>query len=44
VRVLKPHVEGLLAHGQQGLDVGDKIRVKLVSVDVHRGYIDFVRV
>jgi len=44
VRVLKPHVEGLLAHGQQGLDVGDKIRAKLVCVDVHRGYIDFVRV
>lgn len=43
VRVLTPHVEGLLAHGQQGLDVGDKIRAKLVSADVHRGYIDFVR-
>src|SRR5215472_3403723 len=43
VRVLKPHVEGLLAHGQQGLDVGDKIRAKLVCVDVHKGYIDFVR-
>ena len=43
VRVLKPHVEGLLAHGQQGLDVGDKIRAKLVCVDVHKGYIDFAR-
>ena len=27
VRVLKPHVEGLLAQGQQGVDVGDKLRV-----------------
>jgi exoribonuclease-2 len=43
VRVIKPHVEGLLLHPQQGLDVGDKVRVKLVSADVHRGYIDFVR-
>ncbi|HEY6252790.1 MAG TPA: RNB domain-containing ribonuclease, partial [Candidatus Angelobacter sp.] len=43
VRVLTPHVEGLLVHGQQGLDVGDKIRARLVSADVHRGYIDFAR-
>ena len=43
VRVIKPHVEGLVVRGQQGLDVGDKIRAKLVSADVHRGYIDFVR-
>lgn len=43
VRVIKPHVEGLLVRGQQGLDVGDKLRAKLVSADVHRGYIDFVR-
>jgi len=43
VRVLKPHVEGLLAQGQQGVDVGDKLRVKLVRADVARGFIDFVR-
>ena len=43
VRVITPHVEGLVVRGQQGLDVGDKIRAKLVSADVHRGYIDFVR-
>ena len=43
VRVLQPHVEGLLAHGQQGVDVGDKLRVKLLSTDVQRGYIDFAR-
>jgi VacB/RNase II family 3'-5' exoribonuclease len=42
VRVLNPHVEGLLVHGQ-GVDVGDKLRVKLVSTDPVRGYIDFVR-
>jgi VacB/RNase II family 3'-5' exoribonuclease len=43
VRVLTPHVEGLLARGQQGADVGDKIRVTLVSTDPQRGYIDFAR-
>lgn len=44
VRVLKPLVEGLLAQGQQGLDVGDRLRVKLVRTDVQHGYIDFARV
>ena len=43
VRVLQPHVEGLLAQGQQGVDVGDKLRVKLTRTDIQRGYIDFVR-
>jgi exoribonuclease-2 len=43
VRVLKPHVEGLLAQGSQGLDVGDKLRVRLTRTDVQRGYIDFAR-
>src|SRR6266852_5441358 len=35
VRVLQPHVEGLLVHGQ-GVDVGDKMRVKLISTDPQR--------
>ena len=43
VRVLKPHVEGMLMHGQ-GVDVGDKLRVKLVCADPQRGFIDFVKV
>lgn len=42
VRVMQPHVEGMLVQGQ-GLDVGDKLRVKLVRTDVQRGYIDFVK-
>jgi len=42
VRVLSPHVEGMLMHGQ-GVDVGDKLRVKLISADPQRGFIDFVR-
>ena len=42
VRVMTPHVEGLLLQGQ-GMDVGDKLRAKLVRTDVQRGYIDFVK-
>ncbi len=43
VRVAQPHVEGLLAQGAQGLDVGDKLRVKLIRTDVQHGFIDFAR-
>jgi VacB/RNase II family 3'-5' exoribonuclease len=42
VRVLQPHVQGLLVHSQ-GLDVGDKLRAKLISTNVEKGYIDFTR-
>ncbi|HKO30533.1 MAG TPA: RNB domain-containing ribonuclease [Nitrospiraceae bacterium] len=44
VRLLEPPVEGKLVTGPNGLDVGDSVRVELVSTDVERGYIDFVRV
>jgi VacB/RNase II family 3'-5' exoribonuclease len=44
VRVLQPHVEGLLAQGDKGLDVGDRLRVKLIRTDIQRGFIDFARV
>jgi VacB/RNase II family 3'-5' exoribonuclease len=44
VRSLNPHVEGLLAQGQQGVDVGDTLRVRLTRTDPDRGYIDFARV
>jgi len=43
VRVLQPHMEGLLAQGAQGLHVGDTLRAKLVRTDVQQGFIDFVR-
>lgn len=43
VRVLKPHIEGMLVRGQNGLDVGDRLRAKLVNTDAHRGYIDFAK-
>lgn len=41
VRVLNPHVEGMLVQGQQSLDVGDSLRAKLLRTDVQHGYIDF---
>ena len=44
VRVLDPPAEGLLIRGQQGVDVGEKLRVKLIRTDPQHGYIDFVRV
>jgi exoribonuclease-2 len=43
VRVLQPHIEGLLAQGAQGLNVGEKLRAKLVRTDVQHGFIDFVK-
>ena len=44
VRALSPAVEGRLMRGEQGLDVGDQIRVKLLNTDPVRGFIDFGRV
>ena len=41
-RVINPPVEGKIVHGQLGLDVGDKVRLKLIEVNVERGFIDFV--
>ena len=43
VRVFQPPTEGRLERGSQGLDVGDKLRVKLIHTDVGRGFIDFAR-
>ena len=43
VRLLHPPIEGRLADGLIGLDVGQRVRVQLVSTDVERGYIDFQR-
>lgn len=40
VRISSPPAEGLLIHGQ-GVDVGDRLMVKLVSADPRRGYLDF---
>lgn len=42
-RVLRPPVDGRVMRGEQGLRVGEKIRVKLLSADPQRGFIDFGR-
>lgn len=44
VRLLTVPVEGRLMQGAEGLDVGDTVRVELISTDVNRGYINFKRV
>lgn len=44
VRLLHPPIEGKLAQGFEGVDVGQRIRVQLVHTDVERGFIDFKRV
>jgi len=41
VRILHPATEGRLVRGFEGLDVGDRVRVKLVHTNVERGFIDF---
>jgi VacB/RNase II family 3'-5' exoribonuclease len=45
VRTLDPHVDGMLVNvgkpGVKGLDVGDRVTVKLVATDPARGFVDF---
>jgi len=43
VRVGSPPIEGRLMGQTSGLDVGDRLRVRLSGVDVDRGFIDFER-
>ena len=44
VRLLTPPVEGRVERGWEGLDVGDRVEVKLISTNVDCGFIDFARV
>jgi VacB/RNase II family 3'-5' exoribonuclease len=43
-RIITPPVDGRIMRGERGLRVGEKVRVKLVSTDPPRGFIDFERV
>ena len=43
VRVLAMPVEGRVVRGFAGMDVGDRVQVRLLSTDVERGFIDFAR-
>jgi len=42
VRIFNPPVDGKLLKGIARVDVGDRIRVKLIHTDIRAGYIDFV--
>ena len=44
VRLKEPAVEGRLEAGFANLDVGDRVRVRLLRTDVRRGFLDFGRV
>jgi VacB/RNase II family 3'-5' exoribonuclease len=44
VRLCRPPIEGKLERGFEGLDVGDRVRVRLVHTDPEQGFIDFARV
>jgi hypothetical protein len=44
VRLLYPPVDGKLANASEDIDVGHRIHVQLIDVDVERGFIDFKRV
>lgn len=44
VRLLSVPVEGKIVQGGRGIDVGDFVRVALVSVDAEAGFLDFRRV
>lgn len=41
VRISRPAAEGRIVEGEGGLDVGDRVRVRLVDTDAERGFIDF---
>ena len=42
-RILRPPADGRVVRGERGLDVGDRVRVRLLSTDPERGFIDFAR-
>ena len=44
VRLVDPPADGRLMRGEQGVDVGDQISVRLLAADPERGFIDFERV
>lgn len=40
-RILRPPVDGRIVRGERAIDVGDKIRVRLLSANPYNGFIDF---
>ena len=44
VRINSPLLEGRVVRGFEGLDVGDRVRIKLIAVDADKSFIDFERI
>jgi exoribonuclease-2 len=44
IRLFRPHVEGKLVKGFNGLEVGHKLKARLTFIDVEEGFIDFERI
>jgi exoribonuclease-2 len=44
IRILKIPVEGKLVKGFEGMDVGDRLHVQLMNVNVEQGFIDFKKI
>ncbi len=40
-RILRPPVDGRIEQGERGLNVGEKVNVRLLSADPRSGFIDF---
>lgn len=40
-RILRPPVDGRIVRGEHGLDVGEKVDVRLIAADPRNGFIDF---
>ena len=43
-RIANPMVEGRVVSGDETLDVGDTVQLRLVAVDAEKGHIDFEKV
>jgi exoribonuclease-2 len=43
VKIRRPVAEGRVERGFDGMEVGDRVRVRLISTDPRRGFIDFER-
>jgi exoribonuclease-2 len=43
-RLFRPPAEGRIVKGERGLDVGDEVRLRLVSTDPANAFVDFARV
>jgi len=41
VRLISPPVEGRVMRGQDGMDVGERVTVRLIATDERKGHVDF---